>query len=40
MLRNNNPALQKRTLNVLYLSEEKKSFVFERKVDENWFVVA
>lgn len=39
-LRNNNLALQKGSLNFLYTNDEKKSFVFERKLDDNWFVVA
>ena len=39
-LRNNNLALQKGSLNFLYTNDEKKSFVFERKLDNNGFVVA
>ena len=39
-LRKNNLAIQKGTLNFLYSNDEKKSFVFERKLDDNWFVIA
>jgi cyclomaltodextrinase / maltogenic alpha-amylase / neopullulanase len=39
-LRKNNIALQKGTLNFLYSNDEKKTFVFERKEKDNWFVMA
>jgi glycosidase len=38
--RSANPALIEGTLKFLYLNDEKKSFVFERKLNDNWFVVA
>lgn len=39
-LRKNNLALQKGALNFLYSNDEKKTFVFERKEKDNWFVIA
>jgi len=39
-LRTDNPALQKGSLKFLYSSNEQKSFVFERKLNGNWFVIA
>ena len=39
-LRKNNAALQKGTLNFLYSNDERKTFVFERKEKDNWFVIA
>jgi glycosidase len=39
-LRKNNLAFQKGAMEFLYSNDEKKSFVFERKEKENWFVVA
>ena len=39
-LRKNNLALRKGTLNILYSNDEKKSFVFERKEKDGWFVIA
>ena len=39
-VRKNNAALQKGTLNFLYSNDERKTFVFERKEKDNWFVIA
>lgn len=39
-LRKNNLALLKGTLNFLYSNDEKKSFAFERKEKDGWFVIA
>ena len=39
-LRKSNLALRKGTLNILYSNDEKKSFVFERKEKDGWFVIA
>ena len=39
-LRKQNPALQKSAVKFLYSNDEKKTFVFERKEKDNWFVIA
>lgn len=39
-LRKSNSALRQGTINFLYSNDEKKTFVFERKENSNWFVIA
>jgi len=38
-LRKNNLAFMKGTLNFLYSNDDKKSFVYERKEKDNWFIM-
>lgn len=39
-LRKNNPSLIKGSLKFLYSNDDKETFVFERKFNDNWFVAA